>query len=1164
MKKVLFLISVFSVLSVYSTTNITVLKGKEAAEKVPNSEIVRLKNFTNVPNYVKFSEGKEIPLVKLESWLSQFYTSDARYSIQLIKKEKGSLGLTHYRYQQTVNGVPVELSAFIAHVQNGLVVSANGEFFSNVNSSSNPTLSEATALNMALSYINAKTYKWEIQAEEDHLKWEQEDPNATYYPKGELVLINNNGQIEETLKLAYKFNIYAQEPFSRREIFVDATNGNIIWEQNKIHEADVTGTATTIYSGTQTITCDNSSGPFRLQEVGRGNGIRTFSNLNGTNYGNAVDITNGSAIWTTTDAGIDAHWGAEMTYDYYLNEHSRNSIDGAGFQLNSYVHHDNNYANAFWDGQRMTYGDGSGNSSPLTALDIAGHEITHGLTSNTANLVYSAESGALNESFSDIFGNSVEFTERPSQASWLLGEDLGSPIRDMGNPNNGGDPDTYFGTNWASLTGGDNGGVHTNSGVQNFWYVLLTDGGSGTNDNGDAYSVNGVGLTDAGRVAFRNLTVYLTPSSQYTDARFYAIQSAVDLFGGCTAEVESVTNAWYAVGVGSIYSPVTVSDFMSAIVTSCSAPFTVNFSNTSVNGSTFVWNFGDGNNSTLTNPSNTYNSYGTYTVELIADGGATCGVDTTVKVAYIVIDSALACVTILPTSGTVSTQTSCIGTIYDSGGATGNYGANEDAQITISPPSAGTIDLTFVTFDIEAGTGTSCNYDYVEVYDGPNITSALIDRYCNNNVPTTVSSTSGSITIVFHSDPGVENAGFQIDWQCQIATQAPVADFSADVDTSCTGVINFTDLSNNGPNTWAWDFGDGSGTSTQQNPSYTYTANGLYSVQLTSSNAIGSNMMIKNNYIFVDMPATPTTTDDIICENDMANLLATGSGTLNWYNASVGGTAFNAGGSYTTPPLATTTTYYVEDVIVAPTQNIGKLDDSGSGAFFNNQQHLFFDVYQPMEIIDVQVYPGSNGIRTVELRNSTGTVLQSKLVAITGTGSQTVVLNFMVMPGTDYQLGISAGTSTIDLYRNDGSVAYPYAISGLASITRSSAGQNGGLDHYYFFYDWNVKEPDCISPRASVTATVNICTGIDELTGSAQVTSYLNASNNLELGLTNLEQGDYNLLVINALGQVIVSEKINVSASQQAESVSMRNAAKGMYYVKLYNSTSNYTIKIVR
>jgi bacillolysin len=1162
MKKLLFLISIFSILSVNAATEAVILKGRKAAEKVPGSEIVRLKDFTSIPNYVKFSKGKEIPLNKLESWLKRFYKSDATYGLKLIGQQDDQIGYTHYRYQQTIDGIPVKFGMYIAHVKNGLVESINGELFDNV-STATASMTEASALNSALNYINAESYKWEILAQEEHLKYELEDPTATYYPKGELVLISNNANIQDALVLAYVFNIYSEKPFGRKEVYVNAQTGAIVWEENKIHEADVTGNASTLYSGTKTITSDNASGPFRLRESGRGNGIRTYSNGNTTTYSTA-DVTNGSANWTVPDATLDAHWGAEMTYDYFLNEHGRNSIDGAGFALISHVHHDNNYQNAFWDGQRMTYGDGSGNNTPLTSLDIAGHEIAHGLTSNTANLVYQAESGALNESFSDIFGNSVERVARPSQFSWEVGEDLNWVIRNMANPNANGDPDTYFGTNWASLTGGDNGGVHTNSGVQNFWYYLLSDGGSGTNDNGDAYTVNALGLTDAGRVAFRNLTVYLTNSSQYADARFYAIQSAVDLFGACTSQVGEVTNAWYAVGVGSVYSPNTVSDFTSPLISSCSAPFTVNFSNTSVNGSTFAWDFGDGNNSTQTNPSNTYNNYGTYTVELVADGGITCGIDTEIKVAYITIDSTLACITTLPTSGTASTETACAGILYDSGGAGGLYGDLEDAQITISPPGAGSVDLNFASFDIEPGSSAGlCDYDYIEIFNGPDGTFPLIGRYCNNNIPTVVSSTSGSITLVFHSDQSVVGAGFEINWSCNIPSQPPTSEFSSDVDTTCTGVINFTDLSTNGPTGWGWDFGDGLGTSTLQNPGYTYVANGLYTVQLTSTNVNGNDVETKTNYIFVDRPAAPTTVGVTICENNTGNISASGSGVLNWYTSATGGGIINTGNTYTTSSLTTTTTYYVEDLIVAPNQNMGKIDNTGSGANFNNQQYLIFDVFQPMEIIEVQAYPGASGLRTIELRNSSGAVLQSKLVAINGTGPQTVILNFTVMPGTDYQLGLAAATSTIDLFRNNGSVNYPYALSGLASITSSSAGTNP-QNYYYFFYDWNVKGMDCLSPRAPVTATVQICTGIDGVNEGTEVTSFLNAASNLELGLTNLIQGNYDLVVLNALGQVVVSKQVNVSSVQQTEIVNMQNKSKGLYYVKLYNADDNFTIKLVK
>ena len=176
-----------------------------------------------------------------------------------------------------------------------------------------------------------------------------------------------------------------------------------------------------------------------------------------TTYGSAVDFTDGDNYWNNFNAdqdevATDAHWGAEMTYDYFLNEHGRNSIDGAGFTLNSYVHYDNSYANAFWDGSRMTYGDGSGSWSPLTALDIAAHEIGHGLCNFTANLVYQDESGALNESFSDIWGAAIENHARPTNWNWLIGEDIGSALRSMSNPNAAGDPRHVFrnqlGTTW--------------------------------------------------------------------------------------------------------------------------------------------------------------------------------------------------------------------------------------------------------------------------------------------------------------------------------------------------------------------------------------------------------------------------------------------------------------------------------------------------------------------------------------------------------------------------------------------------------------------------------------------------------------------------------------------------------------------------------------------
>ena len=231
-------------------------------------------------------------------------------------------------------------------------------------------------------------------------------------------MINKDGDINKELVLSYKFDIYASEPLSRTDVYINASSGEVVWSQNKLHNTDVTGTANTQYSGSKTITCDSYSGSYRLQETGRGNGIQTYTLNNGTSTGSAYDITSSSTTWdychSTSKAALDAHWGAEMTYDYFLNEHGRNSIDDNGMIIKSYVHYGTNVVNAYWDGSAMLYGDGS--SNPLTTIAIVGHEITHGITEYTAGLIYQGTSGALNESFSDIFGVTIDFTTRPGQA----------------------------------------------------------------------------------------------------------------------------------------------------------------------------------------------------------------------------------------------------------------------------------------------------------------------------------------------------------------------------------------------------------------------------------------------------------------------------------------------------------------------------------------------------------------------------------------------------------------------------------------------------------------------------------------------------------------------------------------------------------------------------
>ncbi|MCQ9636055.1 M4 family metallopeptidase [Chryseobacterium sp. WG23] len=490
--------------------------------------------------------------------------------------EKDALGFETHRFQQTIDGIPVEYGMMAVQTKGGKIVGESGKWILKVPAgiAKKANVSEAVALQNALSFVGAESYKWQNKEEEEFLKKESNDPNATFAPKGELVYYSNPSDEKlSDVKLAYKFDIYAEKPESRQYVFVDAKNGEILGTNAIIHEINTPGTGTTVYSGNRNIIADSYNGSYRLRETGRNGGtaVETYNLNKGIDFSAAVDFTDTDNAWNNVNTNkdqyaTDAHWGAEMTLDYYFTKYGRKSIDNNNFAIKSYVHYKLNLFNAYWDGSRMLYGDGDSRNGnmPLTAIDVCGHEITHGMTEKTANLVYQRESGALNEGFSDVFGNTIELWARPAQASWKVGEDFNYPIRDMANPNAYNQPDTYMGTYWkdASVSGcrkpsnlNDQCGVHTNSGVLNFWYYLLVNGGTGTNDKGFAYNVSAIGLDKAGAVAYRTLTTYLTSTSTYANARTYSLQAAADLYGAGSNEVTQVTNAWNAVGVGGGTSP---------------------------------------------------------------------------------------------------------------------------------------------------------------------------------------------------------------------------------------------------------------------------------------------------------------------------------------------------------------------------------------------------------------------------------------------------------------------------------------------------------------------------------------------------------------------------------------------------------------------------------
>ncbi|MDA7558749.1 M4 family metallopeptidase, partial [Flavobacteriaceae bacterium] len=530
---------------------------------------------TGEPNSIIFKNSTQIRPSQVDMLFNEILKISKEDDMRLLSSKEDNLGFKHDKYTQYFNNIQVEFATYTIHSKNGKVTSMRGDYFNVKGVKTRPNISKTSAFNEAISHVNAKAYVWDNDLEAKALEYQK--------PTGELVVFPVMSNINDVPRLAFKFDIYAQDPIYRADVYIDALTGEFIFENKKIHHADVSATGQSLYNGNVSFTADNSSGPYRLRQTVDGGGIQTFDMNNGTNYGSASDITSNSTSFNSP-TGVQAHFGAEQTHKYFSQQHARNSYNGNGAVIRSYVSYNNNYVNAFWDGSRMTYGDGDGvNYGPLVSVDIVGHEITHGVTEYAANLVYSYQSGALNESFSDIFGESIEKFATGTN-DWLMGDDIGAggsggALRSMSSPNIYGDPDTYLGTNWYSGSG-DNGGVHYNSGVQNFWFYLLTVGGSGTNDIGDAYSVTSIGMDKAAVIAYRNLTVYLTTNSQYSDARDGAIQSAIDLYGSGSIEEIATTNAWYAVGVGEEY------------VQTCalSAPVGLMASNITDNGFAIEWN----------------------------------------------------------------------------------------------------------------------------------------------------------------------------------------------------------------------------------------------------------------------------------------------------------------------------------------------------------------------------------------------------------------------------------------------------------------------------------------------------------------------------------------------------------------------------------------------
>jgi bacillolysin len=1112
----------------------------------------------NQINFIKLKAEYSVYESEADNFLNSIVLNNSNSTVKKVKSEKDILGFTHTKYQVLYNNTPVKNAIIMLHAQNGKVVSVNGDLGQVLEPVNSVAINEQKGLQQALNKIKAEVYKWENKVEENHMKEVYNNPSFSYYPKGELVLyaVASRNQKSE-MHYAYKFNIYAEKPLYRANVIVDAQTGSVLAEENLICHADVPGTANTKYSGVQSFTIDNySPGNYRLRETGRGLGIETYNLNTSTTYAN-TDLTYTNTVWPATgieQLGTDAHFGCEKTYDYYFLNHGRNSLDNAGFKLLSYINYGVNYNNAFWDGTRMTYG--SGGSGGFIGLDICGHEVSHGLTENTSNLVYANESGALNESYSDIFGNSIEYYAKPLTASWILGESIGG-IRNMANPNAFGDPDTYLGTNWYTGTA-DNGGVHTNSGVSNFWYYLLVNGGTGTNDIANSYTVNALGWTAASRIAFRALTVYYTPSTNYANARILSIQAAKDLYGNCSNEVVQVTNAWYAVGVGAAYSNSISPNFVASGTSFCSVPVNINFSNTTASGITYQWNFGDGSAvSTTTNPVHTYTANGTYSVKLKATG-CLSSVDSITKVSYITINTpAIPATTSASRCGPGTVNLSATGTSqlywYTSPTGTGtpvNIGTNYTTPSLTNTTTYYVVNTSTNTPVFAAPTssasGTGGNYNTASAYNTFNVIQP-----CTLKTVVAYASTAGNRTVELRNSSNAIITSTVVNMV--VGANTLTLNFALTVGTgyrlglNAASAVNLFRTSAGGP-TYPTNIGglvDFTGTSAATAGYYYF----YYNWQLQKNACVSAPIAVTAS---VSAGPTLTVNSPTICSGQSVNLTAGGATTYSWSSGQTTSSIAitpTASTSYTVYGTASAcTNSLVSSISVNPNPTVtvnSATICNGQSTNISASGATTYSWSSGQTTASITVSPTGN--TTYSVTGYSGTCSNTRTTSVVVNPNPTVTVNSPVI--CVGQTATITGTGATSYTFNPGNITgNPIAVSPTVSTTYTVIGANGF---------------NCSSLAVS-SVSVSLCTGVEEIPASTTpnvISIFPNPTDSYIEIYNTVTKDKTTINVYDVTGKLITTKE----ADFYKEYIDMSKFAKGLYFVEVMNGEKRiYKTKIIK
>ena len=947
----------------------------------------------SVDNYITNESDREWIYFKSESKIKtdDFFNTFSPYlgisahdQFVLVKENK-SIGLTHTWYQQYHNNIKVVGGEYILHSRNGYLETANGNVVSNININTTPSLSSIDAISILQKIITLPLGKddadfvkgWSIDLGKAEEQLQLNPELILMYDK------YNKRPKASDYRLCYKMNVVYTQTIASEFIYIDANSGEVFKRQPMAVNCTI-GSGQTTWNGVKNINTKLVGSSYILNENWCTNPGNVYTKKY-SSWGIGTDYTDADNNWNNPSA-VTSHWYGRQCLNYFYSTFNRNSFDGSGGgfiilnETNGLYQGCSLDNNAFFDSNNdiMYLGRGNNTTSPnddLNTLDIVAHELTHGITANTSGLNYQYESGALNESFSDIFGTAVErYVYGTNSFDWTIGEDLSTGvIRSLQNPwsegkhfnsnscscnscgggcsTSVGQPSTYYTDPYWYTGSCDNGGVHINSGVQNYWFYLLVNGGSGTNANGFQYNVTGIGFATAISIVYTELTAgYLASTSDYNTAWTATKLIAGTTYGYTSSQYNAVVAAWCAVGIGNTCSS-----------NPCTAPSNDNCS-----------------------PS----------VPTITSNGA--------------------CI-----SGAPYATVAC---------ATGSYGANQCTGCSCTSPDDKDVYFKFTaaaTSHTVALSNYASNFDGVIELRTACASGTAISCYDPSGTPTSISNTWNNLTIgqtyyirVFEYNYTGTPPSSPTFTLCLTHTGCtpPTASISPSTATICSG--NSIQLTASGGTSYSWSNGSSNATITvspTSNTTYTVTVTNSGGCTATASRTVNVNSSPN---------ASISPSSASICTGGSIQLTASGGTSYSWSNGSTSSAITVSPTSNTTYTVTVTnsngcsaTANRLVSVSSAPTASISPATAticSGNSIQLTASGGSSYSWSNGATTATITVSPNSNTTYTVTVSNSgcSATATASRTVNVNSSPSASISpSSASICTGGSIQLTASGGTS---------------------------------------------------------------------------------------------------------------------------------------------------------